>query len=280
MTGRIRPAATDTTRRRHLTGYLNVTGSGPTAPARTLLLLHAFPLAAEMWQPQLSTVPPGWRFIAPDLRGFGQSPPSGPSVLASMDDHAEDVVALLDHLELDRAVVGGLSMGGYVAFALLRLAPERVAGLVLADTRPEADDDTARANRDRMTETLEHGGAAAVIERLLPNLLGATTRTSKPDVVRQVRELALAQSDEGIRHGIQSLKSRRDSTPLLAGIRCPALVVVGDEDQITNVDVARALHGRISGAELVVLKGAGHLSNLEQPGEFNQALSRFLAARF
>jgi pimeloyl-ACP methyl ester carboxylesterase len=256
--------------------YLDVAGPGPATRARTLVLLHAFPLAAEMWQPQLDAVPAGWRFVAPDLRGFGQSAIGDDPVPASMDGHARDVVALLDHAGVDRAVIAGLSMGGYVAFALLRLAPERVAGLVLADTRAEADDDAARANRDSMAGALAAGGPAAVFDRMLPGLFGETTRASRPEVMRRVREIALAQPVEGVRRAIQSLKSRPDSTPLLAGISCPALAVVGDEDAMTNVDSVRCMHDRIPGAELAVIEGAGHLSNLEQPEAFSAALTGFL----
>ena len=257
--------------------YLDVTGPGPAPPRRTLVLLHAFPLAAEMWRPQLEAAPAGWRFVAPDLSGFGQSQGGDPPLTASMDGYARDVVALLDHLGVGRAVIAGLSMGGYVAFGLLRLAPERVAGLVLADTRAEADDEAARLGRDRMAETLAQGGAAAVYGRMLPGLLGATTRESRPGVVERVQELVLAQPADGIRLAIQSLKSRPDSTPLLAGISCPTLVIVGDEDQITTVDVARRLHASIPGAEMAVIERAGHLSNLEGPEAFNRVLLAFLS---
>jgi len=260
--------------------YLDVAGTAEATPSRSLVLLHAFPLAAEMWQPQLAAVPAGWRFIAPDLRGFGQSAAGDAAAPASIDDYAQDVVALLDSLGVDRAVVGGLSMGGYGAFAVLRQAPERVAGLVLADTRSEPDGETARASRDTMAAVLASGGAAAVYERMQPGLLGATTRASAPDVVERVRELALGQPVDGILRGIQSLKFRPDSTPTLAGIACPTLVIVGDEDQITTVDSARQMHGQIPGAELAVISRAGHLSNLERPREFNAVLARFLAARF
>jgi 3-oxoadipate enol-lactonase len=260
--------------------YLDVAGAGPAAPLRTLVLLHAFPLSAEMWRPQLAAAAPGWRFIAPDLRGFGQSSAGDPSSPASIRDYAQDVVALLDHLELDRVVAAGLSMGGYVAFAMLRQAPERVGGLVLADTRSEADDEAARRSRDALADTLALGGAAAVFDRMRQGLLGATTWASRQDVAERVRELALAQPADGIRLGIQRLKSRPDSTPLLARIACPTLVVVGEEDQITDVDAVRKMHGQIPGAGLAEISRAGHLSNLEQPGEFNAALARFLAARF
>jgi 3-oxoadipate enol-lactonase len=256
--------------------YLDAQGPGA-PPGRALVLLHAFPLSADMWQPQLAAAPAGWRFLAPDLRGFGESDPGDADRPASIEDYGEDVVALLDALAVERAVVAGLSMGGYAAFAVLRLTPARVAGLVLADTRAEADGGSARAARDAMLETLARGGAAAVFDRMQPGLLGETTRTSRPEVVERVRALALSQPADGIRRGIERLKSRPDSTGLLGRITCPTLVVAGEEDQITTADVARNLHARIGGSELAVIPKAGHLSSLEQPARFNQALTRFLA---
>jgi 3-oxoadipate enol-lactonase len=259
--------------------YLDVSGPGTPRP-KVAVLLHAFPLDATMWQPQLAAVPAGWRFLAPDLRGFGASSAGASAGPPSIDDDARDVLALLDHLGIDRAVIAGLSMGGYAAFAVLRGARGRVAGLVLADTRSAADGESARASRDAMIETLARGGPAAVFERMRPGLLGATTRASRPDVVDRVRRLVLAQSEDGIRRGILTLKSRPDSTPLLAGIACPTLVVVGGEDEITGPDEAWQMHRQIAGAELAVIDGAGHLSNLEQPEAFNAALGRFLSERF
>lgn len=259
-------------------GYLDVEGPGPSRHA--LLLLHAFPLAAEMWRAQLEAAPAGWRLVALDLRGFGASTPDPASGTVSIDDYARDALALLDHLELPRAVVGGNSMGGYAAFGLLRLAPERVAGLVLSDTKSEADSEAARADRATMLETLARGGVGAVWERMQPALLGATTRKSRPEVVERVRRLVLAQHAEGVRRAIERMTSRPDSTPLLAGIGCPTVVVVGEEDAITGVDVARRLHERIPHAELATIPGAGHLPALERPHEFNTVVGRFLASRF
>ena len=257
--------------------YLDAAGPGPATPERALVLLHAFPLAAEMWRPQIEAVPAGWRFIAPDLGGFGQSQVGDPTLPESVEGFARDIVGLLDDLGVGTAVIAGLSMGGYVAFALLRLAPERVAGLVLADTRSEADDETTRVGRDAMADTLARGGAAAVFDRMLPGLLGVTSRSSRPEVVERVRRLVLAQRPEAIRSAIQSLKSRPDSTPLLDAVGCPTLVVVGDEDEITSVDSVRRMHRRIPGAELAVIERAGHLSNLEQPEAFNRVLNAFLS---
>jgi 3-oxoadipate enol-lactonase len=262
-----------------LTSYHDVAPAG-SPPARTLVLLHAFPLAADMWAPQLAAAPPGWRVVAPDFRGFGASSPDPASVDPLIDDYAGDVLALLDHLALDRVVVGGLSMGGYAAFALMRLAPDRVQGIVLADTRAGADGEAARASRGAMLEVLDRGGVAAVFERMQPGLFGRTTMATRPDVVEGIRRLALAQSVAGVGRAIERLRSRPDSTPLLATMSCPTLVVVGEEDQITGLGDAQAMHDRIPMSELIVIGRAGHLSNVEQPREFNAALTRFLTARF
>jgi pimeloyl-ACP methyl ester carboxylesterase len=258
--------------------YLDVEASGPSHHA--LVLLHAFPLAAEMWRPQLTAAPAGWRVVAPDFRGFGASSPDGPSEPVSIDDYARDLVALLDHLELHRVVVGGNSMGGYAAFAMLRLVAERVRGLVLADTKAEADTESARADRAAMLDVLARGGVAAVWERMQPGLLGRTTRASRPTVAERIRRLVLAQPVEGVRRAIERLRSRPDSTPLLPGIACPTLVIVGEEDPIAGMETARHMHERIPAAELAVIRGAGHLPGLEQPDVFNAVLARFLTARF
>jgi pimeloyl-ACP methyl ester carboxylesterase len=258
--------------------YLDVEGASPSRHA--LVLLHAFPLAAGMWRAQLAAPPAGWRLVAPDFRGFGQSSPDPPSGPVSIDDYARDALALLDHLDLHRAVFGGNSMGGYAAFGVLRLAPERVAGLVLSDTRAEPDNEAGRADRAAMLDLLARGGVAAVWERMLPGLFGGTSRRSRPEAVERVRALAMAQHAEGVRRAIERLGSRPDSTPLLAAIACPTLVVAGEEDAIVGVDEARRMHDRIPGAEMAIIRGAGHLPAIEQPHEFNAVLGRFLAARF
>jgi pimeloyl-ACP methyl ester carboxylesterase len=247
-----------------------------------LVLIHAFPMNADMWEAQLAAAPAGWRHLAPDLRGFGQSEAgeSGDPHSLAVDDHANDVLALLDHLAIERAVVAGLSMGGYAAFALLRLAPSRVRGLVLANTKAEADSPEARNARVQMLDLLEGRGVAAVVEQMIPRLLGETTRATRPGVEGRVRAIAEANSPRGIREAILCLMNRPDATGLLPGIRCPTLVVASDEDGVTPADQVRTMHRRIPGADLAVIRGAGHLSNLEQPGDFTQALHRFLATRF
>jgi pimeloyl-ACP methyl ester carboxylesterase len=240
----------------------------------TLVLVHAFPLSAEIWESQLAAAPAGWRVVAPDVAGFGRSFPVPHT--ATFDDDAHDLLALLNHLGEKQAVVAGVSMGGYIAFALLRAAPERVRGLVLADTRAEADTDPARRARQEMLETLERGGVAAVVDAMLPKLLGHTTHASRPAVVARARAIGLRQSPDGIRAAIHRLMGRPDSTPQLSAIRCPVLVVAGTEDAIIGPEVVRGLQQRIPGARLSLIDEAGHLPNLERPDAFNAALAGFL----
>lgn len=246
-------------------------GSGP-----PLILIHAFPLSSDLFRPQLEAPPPGFRLIAPDLRGLGGSPAAPPA--RSVDDHAADIIELMDALGLDRAIIGGVSMGGYVTFAVLRRAPERVAGLILADTRPEADGPEARAGRAQMREALAARGAAAVADAMVPRLLGATTQRERPELAAEVRAMIERNRPEGIDDAIESLLTRPDATPLLASITCPTLVICGEEDALTNVEVHARMHRAIAGSTLAVVPRAGHLSSLEQPAAWNEALARFLEA--
>jgi 3-oxoadipate enol-lactonase len=243
-----------------------------------VLLLHAFPFSAGMWWPELERVPEGWHFIAPDLRGFGPDATGTAGSAVTLDDMAADVVQLLDTLEIERAVIGGLSMGGYVTFALFRAAPERFSGMVLADTRPQADTAEGREGRRKMIELARTGGPAAVADAMLPKLLGSTTKRRRPALLAQVREMIEQERVEGIVGALEAMIARPDSTADLSRISCPALVMVGDEDQLTPVADAEMMQNHIARSRLVVLPGAGHLSNLEAPDGFTLALSDFLAS--
>jgi 3-oxoadipate enol-lactonase len=246
---------------------------------RPLVLLHAFPFNADMWRPQLDRVPDGWRFIAPDLRGFGAGAAQS-EVRPTVDDYAGDVLALLDALSVDRAVIGGLSMGGYVTFAIFRRAPVRFTGIILADTKAQADTADGKAGRRAMSELLRTKGMTAVVDELLPRLLGETTRRERPAALAEARQLMEANHPAAIDAALHALMTRPDSTPDLARITCPALVIVGQEDTVTPAADAELLAHSISGAELAVLRRAGHLSNLEAPDEFSNALAGFLSRGF
>jgi pimeloyl-ACP methyl ester carboxylesterase len=255
--------------------YLEAPASGRLLS--TLVLLHAFPLNKRMWEPQLSLSAHGWRVLAPDLRGFDGL--AGEPPIASMDDYAADVIDFMDALHVRDAVLGGLSMGGYVVFAVLRRAASRVTGLVLADTRPDADTADGLAGRRRMLALLDERGVQGVAEDMLPKLVGHTTRAQRPVVGEHVRDLILANPDDAVAGAVRAMMTRPDSTPQLVGIRCPALIVVGSEDAVTPPTVSEHMHRSIPGSELAVIPAAGHLSNLEQPDVFNAAVAAFLTHR-
>jgi pimeloyl-ACP methyl ester carboxylesterase len=245
----------------------------------TLVLIHAFPLDARMWDPQRSLSNAGWRVITPQLRGFGEHPAADDPAARSMEDYAADIVDLLDALGIDMAVIGGLSLGGYVTFAVFRRAPGRFSAMVLADTRPQADTPEGLEGRKRMIQLVETGGARAVADEMMPKLVGETTRREHPEIVERVRAQILSSPTAAIDGAIRAMMSRPDSTPLLGAIHCPTLVIVGEQDVITPPDISRAMQQSVPGAELAVIRDAGHLSNLEQPGPFNAALAGFLANR-
>ncbi len=243
----------------------------------TLVLIHGFPLTARMWEPQLELADHGWRVIVPQLRGF-DGPPAD-AVATSVDDYAGDVIDLLDALHIEQAVIGGLSMGGYITFAVFRHAARYFRGMILADTRAQADTPEGIEGRQRMIQLVREKGAAAAADEMLPRLIGASTRASRPDVEQAIRNLILSNSTETIAGAIIALMTRPDATPLLPTIHCPALVVVGDEDVITPPAASEEIAAGIAGAELAIIPGAGHMSNMEQPAAFNRALARFLDHR-
>jgi len=242
-----------------------------------VVLLHAFPLNANMWRPQLERVPEGWRFIAPDLRGFGPdaTPASGPITL---DDMAGDIAALLDELAIDPAVIGGLSMGGYITLALFRRAPERFSGMILADTKAQADTPEGLDGRRKMIALARAEGSAGVAQSMLPKLLGKTTFERRPEIPHKVRAMIETAGTDGIMAAVAAMMGRPDSTSDLARISCPTLVVVGEEDGLTPVTDAVALQNQIARSRLVILPQAGHLSNLEVPDGFALALADFLSS--
>lgn len=230
-----------------------------------------------MWEPQLALAEQGWRVIAPQLRGFDSGKAEPP--VTSVDDYAGDVIDLLDTLHIEEAVIGGLSLGGYVTFALLRNAPRYFRGLVLSDTRSEADAPQGVEARKKMLALVREHGPSAVADEMVPKVLGDTTKRVRPAIVEQVRALMLTNNTETIAGALSALMTRPDSTPLLATIHVPTLILVGDEDTLTPPAMSQSMHRAIGGSELVTIPQAGHLANLEQPEMFNSALAQFLSHR-
>jgi 3-oxoadipate enol-lactonase len=244
-------------------------------PLRTVLFLHAFPLNADLWDPQVGVAPAGWQMVAPDCRGFGQS--SLPdSSKTTMNDLAGDAIDLLDGLEITEAVVAGCSMGGYVAFELLESAPAYVKGLVLIDTRAGADTLEGKAARLKMIDTIDRGGSEAIADEMAPKLLGAATLRERPDLVKHIHQMIAGANPSAIKMAVIAMMNRKDMTPLLNGTSVPTLIVAGAEDVLIPAAAIQQMHAAIKHSALVTIPFAGHLPNLEQTVPFDVALQQFL----
>jgi 3-oxoadipate enol-lactonase len=238
-----------------------------------ILFLHAFPLDRSMWGPQLGALVRQGRCIAADYRGFGGTTPAPPY---SMDQYADDAAGLLDGVGSEPAIVVGLSMGGYVAFALWRRHRAKVRALVLADTRAGVDSEEGRDKRRRMIEVARSRGAATVAEMQIGSMVGSTTRERRPAVVETIRAMMAAAPVEGIVGAQEAMLTRADSTSTLSTIDVPTLILVGGEDALTPPTEARAMHEKIRGSRLEVLDQSGHICNLEQPAAFNHLVGEFV----
>jgi 3-oxoadipate enol-lactonase len=241
-----------------------------------VFFLHAFPLNRAMWDSEIAALldEQRYRLVSLDWRGFGESDSAGE--ITSMDVLAGDIVALMDHLGIEKAVLCGLSMGGYVAFACWRQYAQRIGGLILADTRPAADTPEAQANRENVARLAETQGTTAIADLQLPRLISDYTRQHDPLVETRVRQMMNAATPVGIAAASRGMARRADSSDLLAAISCPTLVITGQQDAIIPPSEAQAYAERIPGAQFAVIPNAGHLSNLEQPDIFLATISGFL----
>jgi pimeloyl-ACP methyl ester carboxylesterase len=242
-------------------------------PELPLVLLHGFPLDARMWNDVRAPLAARTRLITPDQRGLGRTPLPETDREPSLDDAARDLIALLDRLELDEVVLGGCSMGGYVSMAVLRAAPERVAGLVLIDTRSNAEPaDGVVKRRESAARAEAEGHTGWLFESMLPNLLGPATREGRPDVVEALRELMDSQQPSGVAWAQRAIANRPDSLEILRATDVPALVVVGADDTLTPPEDSHVMAEALPNAKLVELPGAGHLTPMEDPAGVVEAI--------
>lgn len=242
-----------------------------------LVLLHAFPLSSSMWLVQREQLAKKFRVITPDLRGFGGSLLGSDE--PSIDTMADDVATLLRSKGIARAVIGGLSMGGYVAMALCRRHPDRVRGLILAGTKATPDPEPAREKRLQIAERLTQENRVDVLaEEVLPKLVGPTTLRQRALVYGRVRGLVQATPALAAAWAQRAMASRPDSVETLRGVKVPALVIVGAEDTLATEADARTMTEALPNAELMVIPRAGHLTPIEQPDLFNQAVTEFVTA--
>lgn len=238
-----------------------------------LLLFHGFPFTSESFWPQLDAPPKGVRILAPDHRGFGRSG-LGPGV-STMEAMAEDGLALLDALGIQSALVGGVSMGGYVSIALARLDPGRVRGLLLIDTQSLPDDEAGKQRRETTAQDVEKNGVGGLVDGMLPKLLAAG---ADPAVSARVEGVMRAQSPAGVAAAARGMGQRVDGKDILSRFSGPCAIVVGADDVITPVEKAKVMHGLVEGSTLDVVPGAGHLVNLERPAELAAVVERLVAS--
>ena len=255
--------------------YYEDQGQGP-----AVLFVHGFPLDHTLWTQQIEALSDDYRVIAVDLRGHGQSEATpGPYSMATL---ADDLHGLLQALEVERATLAALSMGGYVLMAFWRAYPQSVRALVLTDTRAGADTPEGRQKREETVRQVRAEGTEDVVEGMLPRLLSRTTMRDKPEVVAHTREMMARASVEGVIGALQGMAARPDSTPTLKTISVPTLIVVGEQDVITPPDTAQAMQdailtgGRTTQVKLVQVPDVGHMAPIEAPETYNQLLRGFL----
>ena len=242
---------------------------------KPFILLHAFPLSRKMWVSQAEALAKkNCRVILPDLRGFGES--HNFSDLNSMEDMAKDIAELLDALKIERAIIGGLSMGGYVLFELFRSFPEKFAAVVLCDTNSAADTDEKREARFDLIEKIEKNGSQALVEEMLPNLVSEFTKTNNEELINDLTKIFTEVNPKAAVAALRGMAQRRDNSNILRDASLPVLLIFGVVDKITNLEIAEKMNQNIPNSKLITLENAGHYSNLEQPEQFNSVLSSFV----
>jgi 3-oxoadipate enol-lactonase len=242
--------------------------------AEPIVLIHGFPFSHEMWQPQMQILRNSFRVIAYDVRGLGNSAVGDGQY--SLELFVDDLIALLDHLNLQKAIWCGLSMGGYIALRAVERNPERCRALVLCDTTSNADSNEAKVRRTAGMLSVKRGGTKAYAEGIVKALFAPQAFSRRPAAVETIRRMVEANSPVGISGALLAMAGRTDTTASLAEISVPTLILVGELDQITPPALARQMHDLIPNSHLHVIPDAAHLSNLENPEEFNRRLLDFL----
>jgi pimeloyl-ACP methyl ester carboxylesterase len=240
-----------------------------------LVLIHGFPFDSRMWEAQSKALSDRNRVIAPDLRGFGKSAASGAFSIAAL---ADDVHALLAEIGALPCLLGGLSMGGYIALAFSRKYASDLKGLALLDTRSEADSSEAKQNREKMIALAGEKGSAAIAETMLPKLLSSNTIERRHDVVHRMRKMMEEQDPQTVQHALAAMRDREDQSAHLPSIAVPTAIIVGADDQITPPKLSEAMQQAIPHSTLSVIPRAGHMSPVEAPDEVNRALRTWATA--
>jgi 3-oxoadipate enol-lactonase len=242
--------------------------------ASPVVFIHGFPFSHRMWKPQMEALSPSFRAIAYDVRGHGESYVGDGQY--TIEGHVDDLFALLDALSIPRSVIVGLSMGGYITLRALERAPERFSGVVLCDTRSEADGNEAKLKRHAGIQLVKSQGSAAFAENFIQALFAPASLQSQNEAVDLIRDIIRHTPPLSIAGTLLALAGRTDTTASLGAIRVPTLILAGEHDIITPPAAAQSMHERIPQSELHIVPGAGHMSNVENPSFFNEKLLKFL----
>jgi len=240
-----------------------------------VVLVHGFPLDNRIWESQVAALSDKYRIIAPDLPGFGKSQPPKPF---TMESFADSLHAFLTQIKAVPCALAGLSMGGYMSFAYERKYPTDLKALILVDTKAEADTPEGKAGRNKMIETARTSGSPAIAAAMLPKMLSPQSQQTRPQLVQQAREIMEACPPQTIEYALAAMRDRNDFRDCCPSVAIPTLIIVGDADAITPPAVAESMNKSIPHSKLVIIKGAGHLSPMEQPEQVNQALRQFLTS--
>lgn len=238
-----------------------------------VVFLHGFPFNKSMWKDQHNLAKQNFRVIAPDLRGFGNSQDDSD---LSINLFADDLLALMNELHLDQVVLCGLSMGGYIALNAIQRFPERINAIILCDTQCNADTEEGKAKRLKSIQDIKSNGITDFTEGFLKNVFHPETLSSKPEIVAGLKNMMLSNSEHAFTHGLKALAERNETCSKLDQINVPALIICGSDDTLTPVSKSQYLHENIKGSQLSIIQKAGHISNMEQPEEFNKIIIDFL----
>jgi len=252
---------------------LYVEDSGP-GPTHTLVFLHGFPMDHTMWDEQVALAKPRFRTIAYDHRGHGQSEVGNGQY--AFERFVDDLFEVLDARQISKAILCGLSMGGYVALRAAERAPERITGLILCDTRSESDTNEARLKRASTVKVIQNKGVPTFCEGFMKAVLAPETFTQKPSLIERIRHLIVKGSPVGMVGAVLAMAGRTDTTAALSTLRVPAIVIGGEKDATVPPAAMEALAKAIPGATLALIPNAGHFSNLENPTAFNRHFQEFL----
>ncbi len=239
-----------------------------------LVFIHGFPFSSRQWDPQWDALKGQYRLIRFDQRGHGQTPPGDGQF--PLEFLVDDLFSLLDHLNVPKAILCGLSMGGYVALRAVERNPKRVSALILADTRSDADLNQTKIARSETIKNIKKYGVSEFCESFLKTCFAPETFQNNPERIDAIRRIILGNSTLGICGTLMALAGRTDTTSALGSIRVPSLILVGEKDAITPPEISQKLNMVIAGSKLVTIPLAGHLSNIENPDVFTQSLDQFM----